>query len=279
MFTLVPDYYKNFKCLAGECRHSCCSEGWDIEIDKSAEARYKHEINKGSEIGKKLKTSVKFGKPSRFIPNGKTCPLLNGDGLCELILSGGDKMLCQICADHPRFRNFFDDHVEMGVGLCCEEAARLVIDHEGMVRYENLETGEEARPAFFTTPVPLMLVPVNIPEVIERLLTFEILNDEWRVILKNTLKHTGKELPEAFDTAAWANAFLRIKEYLLYRHLTNEGFVFSEVCMSLIIEVTKAQYYELGALSLEDFADIVRIFSSEVEYSQECIDYISSFGR
>lgn len=36
-------------------------------------------------------------------------------------------MLCQICTDHPRYRSFFSERTEIGVGLCCEEAARLIL--------------------------------------------------------------------------------------------------------------------------------------------------------
>ena len=35
--------------------------------------------------------------------------------------------LCQICRDHPRFRNFYSDRIEIGLGLCCEEVARITI--------------------------------------------------------------------------------------------------------------------------------------------------------
>ena len=32
MKIIVPDYYKDFKCLAGDCKHSCCI-GWEVDID------------------------------------------------------------------------------------------------------------------------------------------------------------------------------------------------------------------------------------------------------
>ena len=28
----VPDYYKEFKCVASECTDTCCA-GWEINID------------------------------------------------------------------------------------------------------------------------------------------------------------------------------------------------------------------------------------------------------
>ena len=32
MQIIVPDYYKEFSCIADHCRHSCCI-GWEIDID------------------------------------------------------------------------------------------------------------------------------------------------------------------------------------------------------------------------------------------------------
>ena len=36
----VPDYYKDFHCLAGSCPHSCC-EAWEVVLDGDTAARYR----------------------------------------------------------------------------------------------------------------------------------------------------------------------------------------------------------------------------------------------
>ena len=33
MILRVPDYYETFRCIAGECKDSCCI-GWEIDIDE-----------------------------------------------------------------------------------------------------------------------------------------------------------------------------------------------------------------------------------------------------
>ena len=50
MSTLAPLYYKNFKCKADACEHSCCV-GWRVELDdrtvdlyESAEGEYADEL-------------------------------------------------------------------------------------------------------------------------------------------------------------------------------------------------------------------------------------------
>ena len=40
MKTIVPNYYKNFRCIADKCRHSCCV-GWEIDVDDATMEKYK----------------------------------------------------------------------------------------------------------------------------------------------------------------------------------------------------------------------------------------------
>lgn len=39
MKTVVPSYYKDFRCIAGDCRHTCCV-GWEIGVDEDSAARF-----------------------------------------------------------------------------------------------------------------------------------------------------------------------------------------------------------------------------------------------
>ena len=36
---VYPDYYPEFSCIAGACKHSCCI-GWEIDVDEEALARF-----------------------------------------------------------------------------------------------------------------------------------------------------------------------------------------------------------------------------------------------
>ena len=125
MKTIVPDYYPEFHCIAGACRHSCCI-GWEIDIDEDTRQLYR-EIP--GEIGRRLSEQIDDSGevPCFSLDERERCPFLNGDGLCDIILQLGEGALCQICADHPRFRSFFSDRTEMGLGLCCEAAADLIL--------------------------------------------------------------------------------------------------------------------------------------------------------
>lgn len=133
---IVPKYYKEFKCIADKCKHNCCTEGWEIDIDSNTAELYK---KMPGEWGEKIRQNVEFGETTHFKLNEKhTCPFLNDKHLCDVYLNLGDKYMCQICNDHPRYFEWFEDIKEGGVGLCCEEAGRLILSNN-----EKFSTIEE----------------------------------------------------------------------------------------------------------------------------------------
>lgn len=148
MRLIAPIYYKEFKCIANKCKNNCCREGWEIDIDKKTAEYYK---NLPGELGDKLRKNINFSETSCFILNeNNTCPFLNENGLCSLYLTLGPEHMGQICTDHPRYFEWFENEKEAGVGLCCEEAARIIlsqtdkfetyeteIDEDGIGNYEN----------------------------------------------------------------------------------------------------------------------------------------------
>jgi lysine-N-methylase len=57
---------------------------------------------------------------------GDRCPFWNDQHLCDIYATLGEPYLCAICDQHPRFHNEFANLHEMGFGLCCEEASRML---------------------------------------------------------------------------------------------------------------------------------------------------------
>ena len=136
MKLVAPAYYRDFHCIADKCRHSCCI-GWEIDIDPETREKYRRVPG---DFGARLNASIDDGEVSSFrLGEGERCPMLNANGLCDLITALGEDALCQICADHPRFRNFYADRTEIGLGMCCEEAARLILSQEEPLRLIFLE--------------------------------------------------------------------------------------------------------------------------------------------
>ena len=128
MKLLVPNYYKHFHCIANNCKDSCCSAGWEIDIDDETADYYK---SVSGEFGNKLHKHIDFNEPKHFIlDNHGNCPFLNKEKLCEIYINLGKNSLCKICSEHPRYYEWFNGIKEGGIGLCCEEVARIVLSQD-----------------------------------------------------------------------------------------------------------------------------------------------------
>ena len=144
MKQIAPNYYKKFNCIAGNCKDSCCQAGWEIDIDDKTASFYKS-IDGG--FGDKLNKNIDFTPPAHFKQKNKnsklTCPFLNDEKLCEIYINLGEEHLCQICKDHPRYFEWFKNTKEVGIGLCCEEAARIILtetEHFSVIESEITPT-------------------------------------------------------------------------------------------------------------------------------------------
>ncbi|MBR5871210.1 MAG: flagellin lysine-N-methylase [Clostridia bacterium] len=287
----APAYYPAFSCIAGDCRHSCCI-GWEIDIDEETVPQYRRQTG---EIGERMRACIDFdSEPPHFILQGEEerCPFLNRRGLCDIILTCGEGALCQICRDHPRYRNFFSDVTEIGVGMCCEAAAALILGYEkplsmivlsddGEASAQNDE--EEAyfalRDALFAllqdrsrsldARIDDMLFHVgadrctDIPAWGAFCSQLEILDPAWKARLDGVSDKRA-------DLCGHAGEQLLV--YLLMRHLPKilEGedpaviAAFSVLAYDLI-----ASLFANTDGSFDSLCDIARMFSSEIEYSEE----------
>ncbi len=114
------NYNKKFNCIADNCKHNCCI-GWQIDVDKKSLAGYKELAKTDARFNQNC-----FDGKSFNLLKGR-CPFLDSDNLCHIIKNYGEKALCKTCKTHPRFKNFFSDRVETGLGLYCEEAGRIIL--------------------------------------------------------------------------------------------------------------------------------------------------------
>jgi lysine-N-methylase len=120
----VPEYYTKFKCIADKCKDNCCI-GWEIDVDESTLDRYNRLSGDERE---RIRSTMNDGNPVTFkLVEDEKCANLDSRGLCKIISSLGEDYLCQICRDHPRYFNQTSQNYEGGIGLACEEAARLIL--------------------------------------------------------------------------------------------------------------------------------------------------------
>lgn len=142
MFTVKPDFFDKFKCIADKCSDSCCI-GWEIDVDDVALEKY-NKINTdfGEEIRSQIIKSEDDCNCFRLCENER-CPFLNEKNLCHIIINCGEEYLCDICREHPRFYEWFVGVTECGLGLSCEEVCRILLENEEPFSLVQESDGEE----------------------------------------------------------------------------------------------------------------------------------------
>lgn len=122
----VPDYYDEFQCIADKCSDNCCIGGWEIDIDEDTYERYQQ---MSGETGEKLRSSIIQTEDGDYcfrLIDGR-CPMLTKEGLCVVHKELGEKYLGVVCSQFPRYSEYYGTIKESGIGMACEEAARIML--------------------------------------------------------------------------------------------------------------------------------------------------------
>lgn len=309
MIRVVPDFYPAFHCIASACRHSCCV-GWEVDVDQDTLARYRQVPGP---FGLRLRQGIETGGDTAHfrLDEAERCPFLNGDNLCDIILNLGEGALCQICADHPRFRNWFPDRMEEGLGLCCEEAARLLLTHGEPVRFltqpwqgEDQEPDEEYLTLLQNREILLQLLrdrskplqtriceafslhgieppEFELSQALDLLLGLEILEPGWRDALKKL-----RDRPDPGWDADLERDGEQLMVYLVFRYYLSWGLErwdetfplrFGAFSLALLARLRGLTLAEQGCLTLEYRVEWLRQWSAELEYSEENLEALADF--
>lgn len=291
MKELTPNYYKKFNCIADRCRHSCCI-GWEIDIDEGTLSYYN---SLDTDIGKKIRQNIDGDTPHFILSEDERCPFLNEKGLCDIITECSEDALCDICRLHPRFSNFFDSFTETGLGLCCEEAVRIVLSEKEKfsVDMPDLQSITDQEKEFLAVRGEVFAVlqdreksiherfcklsniygfefDFSLSELCAVFLSLERLDESWTEVLKSTADY---EFDKAvFEKDDYAIIFEQLSCYFIFRHLADAlwyGDYFERVRFTLM------SCYLIGAIisktqsTYDEIRGIVRMYSSEVEYSED----------
>ena len=304
-----PNYYDKFTCIAHKCKHSCCV-GWEIDIDDDT-AKYYKSIN--GKLGERLSDNIVIdGNSMHFkLSSNERCPFLNEDNLCDIILELGEDCLSQICTDHPRFRNFFECCTEIGVGLCCEAASKLILTNTEKVKIieDTIDVNDECitddvkdyfdfRQCIFDilqdreltiderivellSTFDIKLPEKTFKENVDIYLELEHLDLSW-VDKINKLKTISTIDNDVFLNNEWSIAFEQLLVYFIYRHLAdglyddriNERICFAVISYYIIRALCVSHLQQSGEVTINDLIEISRLYSSEIEYSEENIEAI-----
>ena len=298
----APNYYSKFSCTADKCKHSCCI-GWEIDIDKDTLSYYN---NLSGSFGETVKNSIECtdGVYHFRLDEKERCPHLNSSNLCNIITNLGKDSLCQICADHPRFRNFFEEREEIGLGLCCEEAAKIILSAEDKfslvdltpdspdsnaaeinffkirqeifdtISHREIEINERLKELLTSNFVSLP--EISIKRWFKLLSTLESLDSQWTETLKNAAI-ADYESKNILTPLQIENLFT----YFIFRHLPcgfqNNNYkpqiAFAYISTLIINELCSYMGYN----TTEGIIEICRMYSTEIEYSEENLYIIFDF--
>ena len=292
MKQVFPSYYKDFRCIAGDCRHSCCI-GWEIDVDADTMEVYRN----FPDILRHIDTTA---DPAHFRLTGdERCPFLNECGLCEIIVHHGEDHLCQICDDHPRFRNFFGNRTETGLGLCCEAAAELILGCPDKVTLDVTGSGGDSgnEREFFALRGQLFAIAQNrdlpVHDRMREMLTFadavlpERSMTEWAEYYMGlecldpardeVLSRITDSVP--FPEEKFSTALEQLLVYFIYRHLApaaEDGMFAARTAFAVLstrmVCAMASAIAENGEITFGDLTEAARLYSSEIEYSEENMD-------
>lgn len=142
---IYPEYFKEFKCIGGNCKDSCCV-GWDIDIDKITFKQYyriqdkemKRMFQKNVHNNDYCTSSdIDYGKVK--LKGDKRCPFLDEENYCIIYSKIGEEYLSNVCTSFPRIINKVDGYYEMSLDVACPEAARILLLKEEGIKFKESE--------------------------------------------------------------------------------------------------------------------------------------------
>ena len=140
MLYTIPDYYKEFECIADKCEDTCCA-GWQIVIDKESLKKY---TKVKGDFRKRLWRSIDWFQGTFKQDKEKRCAFLNDRNLCDLYLSQGEEGFCKTCREYPRHTEEFEGVREVTLSISCPEVARILMNRMEPVKFLSEEKeGEE----------------------------------------------------------------------------------------------------------------------------------------
>ena len=287
MINIDTEIYREFRCKADKCKHSCC-KGWEIDIDEDTLDYYK---SLDTELGNEILQNIHEGEDTFFkLTDGERCPFLKDSGLCKIIEELGDDGLCDICRLHPRFYESINDFNLAGVGLSCEKASELMFDKSSLdfincdteekisflellelldisILHENLNLSEV---------LPNYLEKTKIENVLDLFYSTEPIDDSWinEVLL---VKRYFKDNQDKFSIENLdIQKYEVIYQYILFRQLELiETYGLQKIIDYAVYIFIFIMLYEKA---FHDDIEAVRRWSEQIEYNEDNVVYLIEEG-
>ena len=293
----APKYYEKFVCIADKCRHSCCI-GWEIDVDRETAEKYK-KMTDG--YGLEIKKSLSHKGTTHFkLKKDDRCPHLDECGLCKIILNLGEDCLCEICREHPRFYNDTCRGKEVGLGISCEEACRIILSSDSFADLceigdidEPFDADEWEFDAIAEREAIFAILAGSSLSLKEKLSAIEekyavspesISDGDWlsRISSLEYLEDGHRKLFSSYSSGSEVakdaeNTLCRALAYFIFRHCS-KAYDLDEfrasLGLSLFLERLLASI-SVG-LGFDEICERARIISEELEYSEDNTEAIKT---
>ncbi len=233
----VPSYYNKFKCIADKCVDNCCI-GWEIDVDEITLEKYE---NLPGVEGNSIRSTLNRGNPTSFkLLENERCANLDCRGLCKIISCLGEGYLCQICRDHPRYFNETAEGIEGGIGLACEETARLILIADNPSASISVEYPE-------VTPRYVCEEKISLKvrgHVFKYLSEMNMCGENIEVAVNRLM-----EISNVLDNAVLANSFSKRKTDITLADLQNPNF--DKKCSSEVLSAMCRAFCDAEALTVD----------------------------
>lgn len=127
MKIVKPTFYKDFKCIAGDCPDSCC-QGWEVDADAES-LEYYNTLDSTLEIKQRIDRVLskdEFDNNIFTLAPKKRCPFLNDENLCDMHIAIGGEHTPYTCRTFPRFIYDFGGTREIGISFSCPVASDMM---------------------------------------------------------------------------------------------------------------------------------------------------------
>ncbi len=283
MLNIDAEIYREFRCKADKCKHSCC-KGWEIDIDEDTLEYYK---GLDTELGNEIMKNIQEGEDTFFkLISDERCPFLKDNGLCKIIEELGEDGLCDICRLHPRFFEDINDYSLAGVGLSCEKATELLFkktslafiisDNEKKIGFtELLKLLDIDIPEDYlklSKVIPDYLEESKIESILDIFFNTEPIDNNW----KNEVLLIKSDYKDLLDESIVKNLEIKkyevIYQYILFRQLE----LTAKYGTKRIIDyaVYSIIFIMLYAIIFHVETEAVRRWSEQIEYNEDNIDYL-----
>lgn len=140
-----PEYYKDFSCIGGACRYTCC-QGWQItftraEYNRLRSARVSPALKETIETG--IKRDKKSGDENAYakmvFDEQQKCPFLDEAGLCRMQLECGPAALSAVCKTFPRAKSELPGYLQRCCSTGCEQILNLMLEKPEGLRFVERE--------------------------------------------------------------------------------------------------------------------------------------------